>query len=388
MEQKNVVFQASVFSQSGYGAHARSIVRALWESKKYNLQILPTGWGASSLSSSIDSHTKEILTYCCENQIPQGEDFVFIHLGIPTEFRKVGKINIGITAGLEADSVPESWIAPCNILDGLIVPSTFVRDSFVRGGVAVPIYVVPEDCESVETSESSSIALEPSFNFLTAGQWLLPGDRKNITQTIQMFCDTFIPSDDVGLVVKTYLRNNSSADSFIVKQNLATLLERNPNHPPIYLLTGEMQEDEQQQLFQHPKIKAFLTLSHGEGWGRYVAQAAWSGLPILATGWSGYMDFLHAKNCNLFEYDLVEVPPANFHPNLFKRGMRWAQPRLDDVKRKMRRCVEGYTVAKQRALELQSMMQSQFSRTILQDKLVDAIESIGRRDVVAIGGLS
>ena len=64
----------------------------------------------------------------------------------------------------------------------------------------------------------------------------------------------------------------------------------------VYLLHGDMTDEEMHSLYRHPKISAFLTLAHGEGFGLPIFEANYSGVPIIATGWSGQLDFLIDKN--------------------------------------------------------------------------------------------
>ena len=223
----NIVIQAPVFSLSGYGAHSRDIVTALFNSKKYNIAIAASGWGGTSTTDKIPADTLDMLMFMVRNEIRTKENLVFVHVGIPPEFKRVGEINIGITAGIESDKLPPQWMESCNIMDGIIVPSVFIRDLFVRGGVKVPVYVAGEGVDNAiyhpKIENTLPLTFQTKFNFLTTGQWSgndVDGDRKGIGKLIRLFCEEFRESQDVGLVLKVFSFNVSSPDNFFTKQRI------------------------------------------------------------------------------------------------------------------------------------------------------------------------
>jgi len=379
----NIVLQAPIFSQSGYGAHARDIVLALWDSRQYNISVAPTGWGGSSMTSKLPQDVQDILTFVAGNPIRQNAAFTFIHLGIPTEFRKVSKTcNIGYTAGIESDVLPPGWSGGCNLMDAVVVPTAFVQELFVRCGVTVPVYAVGEGVDTTVFNnfpkDSSWIDFPTSFNFLTGGQWLgnnPDNDRKGIGKLVRLFCEAFADNQDVGLVIKSTTVNNSSPDWHITKSKLEAL-KKGREFPKIHLLHGELSEAQLASLYVHPKIKAFVSCTSGESWGRMVAEAAASDLPLLLTGWSGYKDYLLAGAVTYFDYELATVPGEALGAGTFVPGMKWAWAKDDDVKRYMKRCHNGYEVAKEWAIRQGEHVRLNWSRDVTGKQLVDTFVKI------------
>ena len=65
--------------------------------------------------------------------------------------------------------------------------------------------------------------------------------------------------------------------------------------PNIYLLHGDLTLEQMALLYNLPKVKAMLSCTHGEGFGRPLAEATCCDLPVIASNWSGQMDFLNPK---------------------------------------------------------------------------------------------
>ena len=381
--RENLVIRAPIFSLSGYGAHSRDIVLGLWSTGKYNISVVPTQWGGTSSSDNFSVKGAEILTSLVNNQIAQTAEFTFIHIGLPGEFARYGKRSIGITAGVETDRLPQGWAKSCNdAVDGIIVPSLFVKDLLLRGGVTTPIYVVGEGVDTAvfnpEVKCELPLTFDAPFNFLVSGQWLAHtqmNDRKGISHLISWFCDAFRGESNVGMVLKTHLTNVSSPDRFFARQRLETLKNK-ATLPKIHLIHGDMTDEEMAQLYKHPQIKALVSTTSGESWGRPLAEAAASDLPILVTGWSGHMDFLSKELVTLFDFEVKPVTQDNWVQGLIEPGSQWAYPVEEDVKRKMRRCVDGYSVAAERARALGKNFREKWSKQKTDEALVAAVEAI------------
>jgi len=288
MERKNLICQMPVFSLSGYGCHARDIVMGLFNSGNFNISIIPTGWGGSSTIQPAKD-VDDALVFMCNNRISDGSEFAWVQMGVPHEFKRASNTcNIGITAGLEVEQYPAKWAAYCNQMNAIIVPSTFVKDRLIGCGVTVPVYVVPEGVDTkvfndINPFKINKLAEEPetevviptptfsfptTFNFLTVGQWL-PGnvgeDRKNIPLTILAVLDAFPDNPEVGIVVKTYLHNNSSPDKYALIERMSEVLGTKAAGR-VHFVHGTLTEKELAELYHHPQIKASVLLTHGEGY--------------------------------------------------------------------------------------------------------------------------
>jgi len=401
MLKRNLIIRASAYTRSGYGAHARDIIKALWESQKFNIRLIPTGWGNSSITDVIDTSMMDILSFCVNNQEISFEDSIFVHLGIPTEFERLGKYNVGITAGIECETLTEEWVKACNAIDLIIVPSTFVESVFLTSGVKTPVVVCPEGVDTevfnitseVDNSVTESkflnrntgekIDFKTDFNFLLVGQWLpydIGADRKQIALSIKTFIDTFKYVDNVGLIIKTFTYNTDTPDAYFTLQRFRDIIatyEDKKGIPPVYFIHGDLTDEQMSSLYRHPTVKGFFTMTSGEGWGRSIAEAISCGLPIIAPKWSSYMDFVGDKSSVLLPVTIQNVPQQVIYAykGMFPQNARWAMVSEDKASEGLKRFKHNYDNYKEEALKYVPQFQEQFNLTrsysVLVDKLLD-----------------
>ena len=80
--------------------------------------------------------------------------------------------------------------------------------------------------------------------------------------------------------------------------------------PNIYLLHGDLTDSEMNELYNHPKVKAMVSFTKGEGFGRPLLEFGLTGKPIIASNWSGHIDFLNKEYCTLLPGQLTQVHPS------------------------------------------------------------------------------
>lgn len=382
----NIILRAPVYSQSGYGVHSKDITMALWDSQKFNISLIPTGWAASSISlESINMREKEALNFMSNNLLHKEVPFIFIHVGIPPEFQQIGQINVGVTAGLEADKITKEWVEGCNRVDLVIVPSNFVKEVFQMSGVTSRIEVVEEGVDTTVFNNDTLVIqedllkdIEQPINLLGIGQWLGGGigeDRKGIGILVDTFLKTFEGNPKVGLVLKTYLNNNSTVDFTILKERLKDL-KQNRKYPQIHLVHGNLTDQEMVQLYKHPKIAGFVSLTSGEGWGRGIAESIACDLPVAVTGWGGQMHYLNSINAKLIDFTLKQVPHSAVTTRFFTPDMVWAYPNIEDARRKMRDLVENPLSNKKRAKEQGEVFRKTYSKDVIYKKLIILFEEL------------
>ena len=159
-------------------------------------------------------------------------------------------------------------------------------------------------------------AIPEDFNYLFVGHWLqgdVGADRKDVGMLVKVFCQTFKGQPNKpGLILKTSGAGFSmmDRDEILKKINIIRTQVGGNDLPNVYLVHGELTPVEINRLYNHPKVKAHVSFTHGEGWGRPMLEATLSGKPLLASGWSGHLDFLPADVSNLLPGEVKQIHPS------------------------------------------------------------------------------
>ena len=130
--KKLMLICAPVSSRSGYGNHARDIVTSFIKHDKYDVKIWDVPWGNTPRNALNDKKFQEIKTRILLEPNLNTQPDVYVDIRIPNEFQTFGKVNIGITAGIETTAVSNNWIENCNKMDFIIVPSEHSKKGFVE----------------------------------------------------------------------------------------------------------------------------------------------------------------------------------------------------------------------------------------------------------------
>lgn len=350
MNKPLLLFQAPIATRSGYGDHSRDLLKSIFAMDKFDVKIVPTRWGTTP-QNQIDPSTEfgqQILQNIAVTLDRQPD--VFVQVSVANEFKKVGKYNIGVTAGVETTIAPKEFIDGCNLMDLVLVPSEFTKQvlettTFTEVNnqtqqkirdikVSTPIEVVFEgvDLDTFLNPASDTDVLsdiKTDFNYLYVGHWLqgdLGQDRKDVGMMIKTFCTVFknVAKDkQPGLILKTSMAGFSVGDREIVANKINQITEEFGNKcPPIYLLFGDLSESNMSDLYHHPKVKAMISFTKGEGYGRPLAEFATTGKPILVSNWSGLVDFLPKENTIFLEGQLTPVHPSSVNQFLLKES-KW-----------------------------------------------------------------
>ena len=369
-----VILRGPVLSKSGYGTHCRQVFRWLL-SRGHDISCEITPWGITSWH--VDPLAQDGLIG--EAMRRTGKDTsgsdLSLQVQLPHEWNPtLARMNVGVTAGVETDRVPANWVDVVKPMTLVIVPSTFTKEGFVKSGAPPEkIAVVPEAFSDslLEVTRDTPGNFELSdvdtpFNFLLFGQVTSRDpetDRKNLLYTVKWFAEEFSGNKDVGLIVKSNLGTNCVFHRSQLNSLFKTLVGevRKGAFPRIYLVNGDMSDDDCASLMCHPKVSALVSFTRGEGYGLPIIDAAAAGLPIIATGWSGHMEYLRRGKFSKVAYDLVQIPHQKMEPSIFVEGSRWAMPQEADAKKRMRKMFESPENPREWAKELQVTIQREYS---------------------------
>lgn len=362
--RKKVLLKGPVLTRSGYGEQTRFALRSLQSRPDlFELYIQPLQWGNTSWLTTTDAE-RVFIDQTIEKTIGHmqagGQFDMSVQVTIPNEWEKIAPVNIGYTAGIETTKVAPVWIQAANEkVDKVIVVSNHSKNVYENTAVVAvdndtgqeidyrlqtPIYAVNYPVKEYDNLEELELNLDFDFNFLAVAQF---GPRKNLPNTIKWFVEEF-QDEEVGLVVKTNIAKNCLLDRETLKIDMKNFMSSLPEHKcKVYILHGDMTDREIHSLYRHPKLSALLALPHGEGFGLPIFEAAYSGLPVVATGWSGQLDFLVDENSKERFYnvafDLQPIADNVVWENVLIKESMWAYPREQSAKQKMRMCYEDIT---------------------------------------------
>jgi len=282
---------------------------------------------------------------------------LFIQISIPSEFTPVGKYNIGITAGIETTLISPSWIDGCNRMNMIWTISEHSKQIILgtvrehknsstnevisSQKVKVPVHVLP-NCvhtdiyrklhpDNIPTSVNTLLKSIPEKKcFLFVGHWLsgnIGEDRKNVGLLTHIFCEVFkkFPKlEKPALILKT----SGAGFSLLDRENCLKKIRSIRSHhgelcPNVYLLHGDMSEEEMNGLYNHPKIKANVNFTHGEGFGRPLLEFTMTEKPTIASGWSGQLDFLDVNSAMLIGGKLEKIPQGSVQSDILIPESSW-----------------------------------------------------------------
>ena len=405
--KQTILVTGPVKTRSGYGNHARDICRALIELDKYDVIVNSVRWGSTPMNALEDGnpHHDAIKSRIITSpQLPKQPD-LHLHIVVPNEFTPVAKKNIGVTAGIETTVPVPQWIEGMNRMDLNIVTSEFTKQGFTnakfefqdektgqKGEVKTvkPMVVLFEGVDTNEYYETTNMddditeafsKIDNDWNFLFTGHWLqgkVGNDRKDIGMLIKVFCETFKnKKNSPGLILKTSSATFSVLDREDMLKKIKSVTKTvKGDLPKIYLLHGDLKDNQMNQLYNHPKIKAHVSFTHGEGFGRPLLEACQSGKPVIASGWSGQVDFLHKNYALLLGGSLGKVPKGSFPDEMLFDESQWFTVNYQQASQVMMDVFNNYDKYLIKSKQLQMYTKGSFSFDKMKDKLESIITKI------------
>jgi len=393
---------------SGYGARSRDIVLSLIKSGKYDVKVLSQRWGNTPFGFLQENNSDHKLMLDCIQQTPQlpRQPDIWAQITVPNEFQPMGKFNIGITAGIETTLCAAPWIEGMNRMNLNLVSSEHAKKVFQDSRfekrnsqtqqvealveLKAPIEVL---FEGADLSKYKAIDLNPNsqileilnevpetFCYLFVGHWIkgdFGEDRKDISGLIKTFLETFRNQKvRPALVVKTSSATSSIMDREDILEKIRKIESTvEGDLPSIYLLHGDLTDEEVNELYNHPKVKAFVSFTKGEGYGRPLLEASLTSKPVLASNWSGHIDFLNADMSVLLPGQLKPIHPSAVVQDMLIPESSWftvdyksAADKLKDVYKNYKKYTDG---AKRQAYR----SRTEFSLDKMSEKLISILDT-------------
>lgn len=397
MSKIKVVVSCPVDTYSGYGARARDFVQALLKIEKYDVRILSQRWG-NTRQGYLDDHNRDDLSSLIIPQLTSQPD-VWIQITVPNEFQKVGKYNIGVTAGIETTLASPQWIMGCNVMDLVLTSSVHSKVVFEESkydmtdtakGITQKIEVTkPIEIlfEGADTNKYRPLELPAKFNikedvpesfcFLAVGHWL-PGslghDRKNIGLLVRLFLEAFKNKPNPpALILKVSMVTSSILDRNKILSNIDKI--RNDvkgTLPNIYLLHGDLTDEEMNELYNNAKVKAMISLTKGEGFGRPLLEFSLVNKPIIASAWSGHVDFLDKDLSILVGGELKPLHKSSIAEEVLVEGSSWFFPYDNHAIVAMKEVQKNYDKYRVNAKKLGYRNRTNFSF----DKMTETLDNL------------
>lgn len=372
-----VLLRAPVLTSSGYGVHSRQIFDWLQKKEDIDLTVECLSWGKTPwlLNPELEQGMVGKIMQCSKKVNPPYD--VTFQVQLPDEWDKsLGEFNIGVTAAVETDRCNPKWVDACNEMDAVVVPSIFTKKVLKTSGICLtPIHVIHEYFNEeilINHKDTHSVKFETDFNFLIVAQLSAMNpedDRKNIFNTIDAIMHACNDRKDIGIVIKTNMGKGSSIDKRLCLNTFTKMKQaiRTKYKNKIYLIHGTMSQEEISSLYTHPQIKCLVSATRGEGFGLPLIEAAASGLPVIATNWSGHLDFLGNKFLKI-SYELKEIPATRIDNRIFFKDFKWANPNIEDAKDKIVEFTKSESEQKNTALLLKQEVLNNFSKKSSHEK--------------------
>ncbi len=406
------IVRAPCQTRSGYGDMSRDIIRHIIEWDKFDVKVHSVPWGDTPMNALDENNPKDkmILDRIVRNgQLPQPH--LYVTITIPTEFEPLGKYNVGITAGIETSVAAAQWVQACNKMDLVLTISEHSKNVFnfskytqkdqngnVMGEIKIekPLEVLhncidnnifkkleyESDLEKSVREELSQIP--EKFCYLFVGHWLrgdFGEDRKNVAFLIKIFLETFkqLPKKEQPALI---LKTSSAGFSILDREEILNKINQVKNSvsltagqtlPNIYLLHGELTDKEMNSLYNHPKVMAHVSFTKGEGFGRPLLEASISGKPVIASGWSGQLDFLNETGAVLVGGELKPIHESSVWDGVLIKESTWFAPDMNQCANAFYAVFKNYSQFKKRANILAKENSKKFSYQTIQKKTWDLL---------------
>ena len=391
---RKCVISSPVATQSGYGHHASEFISHIIDQKdkEWNIKLLSMPWGNTPFTYPVPREWQNKFIPLPLNEQPD----IWVQITVPNEFQKVGKYNIGVTAGTEGDIGPKDWIECINRMDVIVVPSNFTKQTFINTAekhklqITTNIQVISEyfDKNIYKPVKEESLkildTIHEQFCYLFVGHWLqghLGEDRKNISGLINVFFETFKNKSNIpALIVKTGGATYSITDKYEIEHKINQIRALYPKQaklPNVYLLHGDLTDDEMNLLYNHKKVKAMVSFTKAEGFGRPLLEFSTTGKPIIAPHYSGQADFLQKDNIISLAGGLTTIHGTAQNPFLIAEA-KWFTPDYGFAKKALKQVHKQYNKFLPNSRKQKKFVLENFDRNAIKQKYTELLKIIDK----------
>jgi glycosyltransferase involved in cell wall biosynthesis len=392
-----ILFRGPVKTRSGYGSHSRDLLEALYQMNLFDIKIDSCMWGNTPMTALESDNT---FHKWIESNIVNkfdGLPDIYIQVTVPNEFKRFGKFNIGITAGIETTVAPKDWIDGCNQMDLIIATSNFSKEVLVstvydernkttneltnQYKITKPIEVLFEGVDTKIYNDTINpkfkLDIKEDFAFLFVGHWLkgnIGQDRKDVGMLIKCFVESFKDEKkSPALVLKTSSSSFSIKEREVFIKRIKDIVGETPNAPSIYLLFGDLTNKEMNDLYNHKKIKSMISITKGEGFGRPLLEFTMSGKPVIASNWSGHKDFLPVDKSIMIGGKLTDVDDSAIDQFIIK-GSKWFTANYNEVVEVMKLVRDDYSRFSSNSVLLKKENSKNFSLEKMKERFQEILK--------------
>jgi len=401
--KKTCVISCPIATRSGYGARSRDFVRSLIDVKgdEWDIKILPQKWGETPQNALSEEDTDLTSRFLFNLN---GKPDIWIQITIPSEYQPVGHFNIGVSAVIETDSASPEFIEGCNRMDLNIVSSKHsaqtlsakydkINDKTKQklGEIKLekPVEVLFEGFDSKIYDNKAEVhksikdimsEIPEQFCYLFVGHWLqgsIGEDRKNIGGMIHTFLNAFKnKKNKPALIIKSSIGGPSITSVHELRKRIDIIRDMidSKNLPNVYILDGDLSDEEMNSLYNHSKVKAHVSFTHGEGFGRPLLEACVSGKPIVTSAWSGHLDFLNPQYNFLIGGELKEVHPSATNKWIIK-GSKWFKINYGQAGGTLKGIYENYKGALEQSRKNRKYVKDNFTFDNMSSKLSEILDN-------------
>lgn len=333
-----------VWDPSGYGDESRAFIKHL-ASTDLGVGVLAWGRHSESFRQSATPGDRKLLDSLMGRELVPGRPVI---LDIPaSSLGRVsdGGVHVGRTT-FETDGLPADWVARCNTMDEIWVPCRFNKETFSKAGVTKPILVVGEGVDTNKFRPDLEPLALPGIRkgttYLSIFEWT---HRKGPDLLLRAWAQAFSASDDVELVLRCYPPNQVEGDPLDwiekkIDEELSRAGSSRSRCAPIVIVSKQVPDADMPRLYAAADV--YVAPSRGEGWGRPHMEAMSCGVPVIATRWSGNLEFQNDDNSWLIDIEgLEEIDAREEYP--FYRGQKWARPSVRHLVELLRKACSDTT---------------------------------------------